>query len=399
MKKVFYAGLLGLALYEIARVYFIMPFPGSQRMDSLEAAYFLHIHRWIFRVSFLLMIALGSSAAFQTPHRWRPGVAVLATAAVAWMFNFQMTAERMFQQPRTLTLLPRNGNKVDEASIIIGIEGHSEAKAYPIRFLVYHHQVQDTIGGKPVIVTYCSVCRTGRVYEPVVRGQPETFRLVGMDHFNAMFEDATTWSWWRQSTGMAAVGPLKDDEALPEMECSQMSLAKSVRAASRFAGDAARRRASQEGYDKEGKFERGENEGKLTRTDRESWHDKSWVVGVQIGAASKAYDWNRLARERVINDRIGETPVVLALTADQRSFAAFERPLDAREFAITDDTLTANAKSYDFAGRDLADTTRQLKRVQASQEFWHSWRTFHPDTQQDTNAPNDTVARAQPQRR
>ena len=42
------------------------------------------------------------------------------------------------------------------------------------------------------MVTYCTVCRTGRVFSPIVEGQPETFRLVGMDHFNAMFEDEGT---------------------------------------------------------------------------------------------------------------------------------------------------------------------------------------------------------------
>jgi hypothetical protein len=63
------------------------------------------------------------------------------------------------------------------------------------------HQVRDSINHIPVMVTYCTVCRTGRIYNPIVNGKAETFRLVGMDHFNAMFEDATTKSWWRQSTG------------------------------------------------------------------------------------------------------------------------------------------------------------------------------------------------------
>lgn len=59
------------------------------------------------------------------------------------------------------------------------------------------------------MVTYCTVCRTGRVYSPMVNGKLETFRLVGMDHFNAMFEDASTKSWWRQSNGDCIAGPLK----------------------------------------------------------------------------------------------------------------------------------------------------------------------------------------------
>ena len=59
------------------------------------------------------------------------------------------------------------------------------------------------------MITYCTVCRTGRVYSPIVNGKLEKFRLVGMDHFNAMFEDETTKSWWQQATGIAIAGPLK----------------------------------------------------------------------------------------------------------------------------------------------------------------------------------------------
>ena len=38
MKKLFYAGLAGLVVFEILKVYFIMPLPGSQGIESLEAA-------------------------------------------------------------------------------------------------------------------------------------------------------------------------------------------------------------------------------------------------------------------------------------------------------------------------------------------------------------------------
>jgi hypothetical protein len=203
MKKTFYTGLAGLALFELLRVYFIMPLPGSQRMDSLELAYVLHTWRWLFRAVFMLAVAVGSPAAFRIKHKWLPVLLILLTMLVAWAFNFLMTANRMFRQPELLVLKSRAENTVDESSLVVGVEHKGEAKAYPVRFLVYHHQVQDTVGGTPVIVTYCSVCRSGRVFEPVVNGRHEAFRLVGMDHFNAMFEDATTGSWWRQATGRA----------------------------------------------------------------------------------------------------------------------------------------------------------------------------------------------------
>ena len=99
-----------------------------------------------------------------------------------------------------------------------------EARAYPIQLIGYHHQVRDTVGNTPLMVTYCTVCRTGRVYSPLVNGKPETFRLVGMDHFNAMFEDETTKSWWQQATGVAIAGPLKGKH-LVEIPSRQASLA------------------------------------------------------------------------------------------------------------------------------------------------------------------------------
>jgi hypothetical protein len=334
--KLFYTGLAGLAFFEILRVYLIMPMPGSQRIESLDAAYLLHTWCWGFRILFGLAIAAGSRAAFQVSWKWRglPVLLMLLVAAISWMFNFQLTAESMFKEPGKLAFQPRVGNVLDEGSLVIGVEHNGEARAYPIRFLVYHHQVRDTVGGKPVLITYCSVCRTGRVYEPVVNGQQEKFRLVGMDHFNALFEDATTGSWWRQTTGEAVTGRLKGT-ALPEVPASQLTLAKWFAlhpAATVMQPD----EASLESYDTEGRFERGESRGELTRTDSASWKDKSWVVGVRIATASKAYAWNQLKERRIINDMIGQTPIVLVLAADQQSFAAFERPGEAEHFTLQD---------------------------------------------------------------
>ena len=159
MNKILFTGLAGLALFEILKVYFIMPLPGSQILDSLTAAYFLHTYRWLFRIAFLLVIAAGSTKGFPVGSRILPAGVSLATIAVVLVCNFQMTAESMFKQPRMLTFSSQGENEVDDGSIVIGIEHSGEAKAYPIRFLVYHHQVRDTVGGKAVMVTYCSVCR------------------------------------------------------------------------------------------------------------------------------------------------------------------------------------------------------------------------------------------------
>lgn len=355
-----------------------MPMPGSQEMNSLDIAYFLHTYRWYFRVVFAVLIVIGLPKAFQIKHKWIPVLALLVASYVIYTFNFEMLAEKMFTQPENLTFKPKNENQLTDSSIVIGVEHNGQAKAYPIRYILYHHQVQDTVGGKAMIITYCNVCRTGRVFEPTVKNRHEKFRLVGMDHFNAMFEDESTGSWWRQVTGEAVTGPLKG-EVLPEVQASQLTLKKWFELypeALVMQID----EASRESYDSTGRFEKGKSKGKLTRKDSLSWENKSWIVGIQIDTESKAYDWNRLKEERIINDKIGGKPIVLVLAEDDQSFAAFERPSDSLHFSIRNDTLFANDKRYNFSGRDLGTLSERLEGVKAYQEFWHSWRTFHPNT-------------------
>jgi Protein of unknown function (DUF3179) len=382
MKKLYYFGLAGLIFSEFLSIYFIMPMPGSQGINSLGVAYFLYEFRWAFRCVFVLAIASGAIPAFRARRKWPPLTAAIGGAVLVWFLNFQMAADKIFLQPGKLSLRNRHESLVREGCIVIGIENHGEAKAYPIRFLVYHHQVQDTIGGKPVIVTYCSVCRTGCVFEPLINGQLEKFRLVGMDHFNAMFEDNTTHSWWRQATGEAVAGPLKGAE-LPVLASSQMSLRKwlSLHPDSLVMQPD---ESSLQNYDSEGRFERGKSKGELTRTDPGSWKEKSWVVGVQIGSVTKAYDWNHLKAKHVVNDIVGGLPIVLVLSEDHFSFAAFQRPDVSCVFSLEGDALSASGQHYDLSGRNSdASSAHNLTAVDAHQEFWHSWRTFHPETTTD----------------
>ena len=208
MKKLFYIGIIGLVLFEIANVYFIMPMPGSQRLNSIEVAYFLHTWRWVFRGILLVTVAIGSIAVFKKYPLWGLGGFVFA-GVVFYLTNFEMAADTMFYQPSDLQLKNAKDNKVGKERLVIGTEINGQARAYPIQYIGYHHQVKDTLGGKPIIITYCTVCRTGRVFEPIVNGKIEQFKLVGIDHFNAMFEDASTKSWWRQANGKAIAGKLK----------------------------------------------------------------------------------------------------------------------------------------------------------------------------------------------
>ena len=100
-------------------------------------------------------------------------------------------------------------------------------------------------------------------------------------------------------------------------------------------------------------------------------------MAVAQRGAAKAYDWQRLRRERVINDSVGGVPIVLALGPDSVSYFAFQRPDASTLFALRGDSLVTPQAAYALNGKGAAGS---LAPINASQEFWHSWRTFQPGT-------------------
>jgi Protein of unknown function (DUF3179) len=385
MRRLFLPGVLLLVLFECANVYFIMPMPGSQRMRSIDLAYSLWAMRWLVRGLATTLMALGAMGILaQAPTRARytqlvPGLLIAAVAT--YVVNFRMAADAMFRQPNVVRLVSADSNTVALDRLVVGIEVHGEARAYPLQFIGYHHHLRDMVGGEEVLVTYCTVCRTGRVYSPQVAAQTERFRLVGMDHFNAMLEDVSTGSWWRQANGEAVVGPRKGT-LLREIPSRQVMLRQwlALYPESRILQPDP---AFTEEYAKDYAYERGTSRKKLTGTDTSSWGEKSWVVGISIRGQSRAYDWNALERRKAINDVLNGTPIVLALASDSLSFYAFERPDTATVFRVENDSLVtgngSEVRAYAFNGKG---TTGTLVPLVASQEFWHSWRTFQPNTDQ-----------------
>jgi hypothetical protein len=305
---------------------------------------------------------------------------------VVYMFNFRFLADKMFYQPSQKIFAPISENKVSAKKIIIGVAINGQAKAFPIEVIGYHHQVRDTIGGEPLMITYCTVCRTGRVFSPIVNNKLENFRLVGMDHYNAMFEDETTKSWWRQVNGEAIAGPLLGT-TLTEVPSEQMSLQAWM---DRYPNTLVMQPdpAFKDRYESLEKYDEGKMEGKLEGRDSLSWKDKSWVVGVPMGLFAKAYDWNQLVKDRVINDRIKGLPVMLALESDSISFHSWVPVVgkDTLRFSYSDSLkilVDQNQSRWNWKGECVDGTMKgtKLETVQSYQEFWHSWKTFHPNTE------------------
>jgi len=92
---------------------------------------------------------------------------------------------------------------------VIGLEIGGDARAYPLRILIWHEIVNDVVGGIPVAVTYCPLCNSAVVFDRRAAPQVLDFGTTGkLRNSDLVMYDRQTESWWQQFTGEAIVGTL-----------------------------------------------------------------------------------------------------------------------------------------------------------------------------------------------
>jgi hypothetical protein len=87
--------------------------------------------------------------------QWLPIAALaLAGCASAW-FARQNHFEWMFNPvPKAEYARAGSVDFVGDRDMVVAVENHGDAVAWPVRQMAYHHLVQDTVGGVPLVSTY-----------------------------------------------------------------------------------------------------------------------------------------------------------------------------------------------------------------------------------------------------
>ena len=96
---------------------------------------------------------------------------------------------------------------LDPREPVIAFSVGADARAYPLRLLVWHEVVNDVVDGQPLLVTYDPRTNAAQVFERRLLGSAMRFRAVdGLYRGGRLLWDSLTQSWWRQFTGEAIVG-------------------------------------------------------------------------------------------------------------------------------------------------------------------------------------------------
>lgn len=92
---------------------------------------------------------------------------------------------------------------------VIGVKLNGEIKAYPLRILIWHEIVNDSVGGVPVSVTFCPLCNAAIVFDRRLDGKVLDFGTTGkLRNSDLVMYDRQTESWWQQFLGQGIIGEM-----------------------------------------------------------------------------------------------------------------------------------------------------------------------------------------------
>ena len=358
--------------------------PVLQRFSwQIDLAYFMWSNIRLFRlVLSAALIVFAVQLSPQNMSLFVSGIVICGAlwGGIYWLFNKFWVGRVKFLPITQKVFVNAKDNQVDLNLPVIGVSLNGETKAYPANMLFYHHVLHDVVGGKPLLATYCGMCRSGRVYDiDWPEGTPE-FMLVGAISFNAILRDSITQSWWRQETGEAAKGARKGDQ-LEDIYFEQMSLANWLE-----------KHPDSLVLQYDPIFANKYHFlGKLLNFEASfpRWHLQKTpplVVGIVCDGASKAYDLIELQNRQIVNDEVNGTSLVALSDAAKTSAFVYSRKVDGQllDFEMKDNIITDSQTGSHWSHLGLCIKGKlkgtQLEQLQSYQQFIRAWITFHPDT-------------------
>ncbi|MEN8238391.1 MAG: DUF3179 domain-containing protein [Actinomycetota bacterium] len=289
---------------------------------------------------------------------------------------------------------------------VIALEINGDARAYPVRALVWHEIVNDTVGGVPVVITYCPLCNSAAAFDRRVAGAPTTFGTSGMLYHSALvMYDRATESLWTHFDGTSVIGLLTgvvlEEYPSPLLAWSDFRAAYPTGAVLDWTRTGVSRdygRNPYAGYDDPDSSPdlfRGNIDGRAAAMRR--------VVGIAVGDEAIAYPLDLL---------MGRSGSVTPVTVGGQDLSIFWTPGQAS--ALDDVTLAGGrdvgsvgvfkpvveqmmltfeydgesfvdaetASSWSIAGDAVAGPLKgaRLERVPHFDTFWFAWAAYEPTT-------------------
>lgn len=253
-------------------------------------------------------------------------------------------------QPRFVPASKASRTFLKDKDRVIALVVNGKKKVYPLKILNWHEIVNDRIGGRNVVVTFCPLCGTGMVFDAKAAGRQLKFGVSGLLYrSDVLLYDRQTESLWSQIKQEAVTGKLMGTrlQLLPSTQTTWGAWKKlhpdTLVLSTRTGYVRNYDRDPYKGYATSRQI--FFPVGKMNRR----YHPKEQVIGVEFEGLAKAYPFSELARVKSpFKDKVGKQTVW-----------------------VTYDSKSRTAVIKDAAGKELPSVVA----------FWFAWHAFHKDTQ------------------
>lgn len=241
---------------------------------------------------------------------------------------------------------------LENADVGIVVDMRGVQRFYPYKILVWHEIVNDTIAGQGLLITFCPLCMSGIVFDPMVGGDRAEFGVSGkLWNSNLVMYDRGTNSLWSQVLGEAIVGEMTG-ATLPVLPFDILEF---------------------------GTFKKTFPHGEVLSTD----------TGVErvygLNPYGEYYTQKKLlfpvARE---DKRLATKEVILGIVIDGKA-KAYYPPAVKKKGNITDTfastTIVAQYDKELKAVRLFEEIDGTLERLNPITTFWFTWAAVHPETE------------------
>ncbi|MDX2000027.1 MAG: DUF3179 domain-containing protein [Thermoanaerobaculia bacterium] len=290
-----------------------------------------------------------------------------------------------------------------DGEAVYGVAAGGAFRAYPERVLSWHEMLNDTVGGEPVTLSYCTLCGSAVAYS---RRTPDgRVRSLGTSGLlyrsNKLMYDRETFTLWSNLTGEAVLGPLAATDWRLEILPATLTTWREWRTrhpettAMVVDWDAGRKI----GFD----YRPGAADRQRAGVEFPVWQKSerlkrnARVYALIVGGVPKAYPLEELTRRTVVNDQLGGEPLVLVTNADSQSVRAYRRgERTFRAGSSPEELVDETGKRWRLgedalAPEDAAGTP--LARLPGHVAFWFGWYGFYPETEVFVSREEDGAAK------
>ncbi len=282
------------------------------------------------------------------------------------------------------TVIPAvSADYLNDDDRVFGAVIGGQARAWPLRIMAWHEMVNDTLGGVPVSLPYCTLCQAGILFDGRVAGRAFTFGSSGLLwRSNKLLYDRQTDSLWNQFTGRPVAGALSGTATA----LSVLPLVTTNWRDWRAAHPATTVLSLETGYVRDYGpgvayrayfaspklyFPAGVGDSKLAPKDK--------VFGVRTTGGVKAWPLALFAGGAVVHDVVGLIDVVLVGDAGREEVRAYAG--EGRRFTKVDDGRLQDAAGIWVIEEGLlrGPGGRTLPRLAGHVAYWFAWAGYFPE--------------------